>query len=351
MFKRSLSILFVFLFSSTSYISAFEMPPPEGKVIIHNRILAKVNGKTISVMDVVKKMDVFLNEHYPEYIHNEAAKYQFYSTQWKATLNQIIDGELIIADAEKMELKVGDAEVREKIHERFGPNVVKTLDKLGINYDEARHLVWTDMVVQRMNWFRVYSKVEQNINPKEVKEAYKDYSAKNPPLEEWEYEVLSIRSKDKASGESAASYAANMIAQTQAGLKATAEMIKNTEEYKEKIACQVSEVIKANDKNISEAHKKAILSLNPGEYSAPISQVSRINNELVERIYHLLSHKKKETPTFQAMADRLKDELVQKEAMTLSKQYIQKLRKRYGFDERHTENKIPDDFQPFSFAG
>ena len=34
-------------------------------LIVNNRILAKVNGKTISVVDVMKKMDVFLNRAYP----------------------------------------------------------------------------------------------------------------------------------------------------------------------------------------------------------------------------------------------------------------------------------------------
>src|SRR5690242_7109313 len=78
-----------------------ESPPlisqeePE-ELIIHNRILAKVNEKTISVIDVVKKMDLFLQKNYPHLADSKTARYQFFSAQWKDYLAQMIDSELML---------------------------------------------------------------------------------------------------------------------------------------------------------------------------------------------------------------------------------------------------------------
>ena len=56
--------LFFFLLAVVSPVfsefpSFLPYEEPEN-IIVHNRILAKVNGKTISVIDVMKKMDLFL---------------------------------------------------------------------------------------------------------------------------------------------------------------------------------------------------------------------------------------------------------------------------------------------------
>ena len=88
-------------------------------LVVNNRILAKVNDKTISVLDVMKKMDVFLTRYYPHLSDSTTARYQYFSSQWKDVLSQMIDNELMLADAEKLELKVTDAEVRETIIERL----------------------------------------------------------------------------------------------------------------------------------------------------------------------------------------------------------------------------------------
>ena len=71
---------------------------------------------------------------------------------------EMIDGELILADAADKEIKLTDGEVREEIERRFGPSVSVTLDKIGLTQEEAWRLVKNEMIVQRMNWwFRLMS--------------------------------------------------------------------------------------------------------------------------------------------------------------------------------------------------
>ena len=67
----------------------------EPELIVYNRVLARINGKTFSVVDVMKKMDLFLQRNYPHMVSSKAACYQFYSSQWKETLSQMINEELI----------------------------------------------------------------------------------------------------------------------------------------------------------------------------------------------------------------------------------------------------------------
>ena len=178
-------------------------PPPvlehedTQELVIYNRILAKVNDKTISVIDVMKKMDLFLQKYYPHLVDSKLARYQFYSAQWRDHLTQMIDQELMLADAAKIELKVADAEVREEIMNRFGPNIMPILDQLGLTYDEARKMIYDEMIMQRMIWFRVNSKALTKVTSSDIKESYRQFCEKNPELEEWQYQVLSIRSASK----------------------------------------------------------------------------------------------------------------------------------------------------------
>src|SRR6267154_3855499 len=197
------TLLFLASFCCLVHLSSDEQPPsiPEyeepRELIIYNRILAKVNDKTISVIDVMKKMDLFLQKYYPHLTGSKLARYQFYSSQWREYLTQMIDQELMIADAEKLDVKLTDAEVREELLTRFGPNIMPVLDKLGLTYDEARKMIHDEMLVQRMIWFRVNSKALSKINSLDVKAAYRQFCEQNPELEEWQYQVLSIRSLNK----------------------------------------------------------------------------------------------------------------------------------------------------------
>ena len=106
------------------------------KIAIQNTILSKVNGKTISMMDVKKRMDMLFHQSYPQHVHSNTARVQFYEASWRHILMDMVDNELIISDANDKEIKVTDGEVREVMEERFGPNVMQTLDKIGLTYEK-----------------------------------------------------------------------------------------------------------------------------------------------------------------------------------------------------------------------
>jgi len=317
------------------------------QLIVNNRILAKVNGKTISVIDVMKKMDIHLNQNYPHLANSKIAHFQFYNSQWRNTLAQMIDSELMMADAEHLEMKVKDAEVREEILQRFGPNVIPTLDKLGMTYEEARKMVHSEMIVQRMQWYRVNSKALQKVNPQDIKEAYKDYCEKNPSLEEWHYQVLSIRSEKPALSEQIAKLAFESLKNHGIAFAAVADHLKQDPAFDPSAIVTISPEYSVNEKTISQAHKEALFSLAVGAYSEPMAQISRADGSMVYRIFLLKEHSKVPVPLFETLAEKLREDLTQKAFTQENSQYISKLRERLGYDEKHMTESLPADFQPF----
>jgi hypothetical protein len=344
-------LLFLTLLSVSPLVSAFGEPPaylshdePQ-EIVIYNRILAKVNGKTISVIDVMKKMDLFLQRYYPEHSRSKFSRFQYYSKQWRETLSQIIDQELMLADAEHLELKVTDAEVREEVLGRFGPNIMAALDSIGMTYDEARTQIYSDMVVQRIMWYRVHSKALTTVNPQDIKEAYKLFCQKNPPFEKWRYQVLSIRSLQRDIGEALAIRAFDLLENKHVAWDVLPSELKPAEEA---ITVTLSPELEGDAKGLAESHKDVLKNLKPGTFSSPIAQVSRVDNSVVFRIFFLKECQRHEPPVFEKMADNLKDELMEQAIGKETTQYIAKLRDRLGYDETQMLEVLPSDFQPFA---
>ncbi len=331
-----------FLLFSLS-LCAIELGNEEQQITINNRILARVNNKKISVLDVMKKMEFYLIKHYPELSDSLNTRYQFFSTNWRQILNQMIDNELILADAESAKLKITDSEIREMLYERFGPNIMPTLDTLGVSYEEARHMIYSEMAIQRMTYFRVHSKAFQRIGPNDIKEAYKRYIQDHPPSQQWKYQLLSIRASSQLEGEEIAKSAYQLLAVDKLPLEKVAERLQ--ENVKGKI--QLSQEYEVLDKDLSTDHKQVLNTLAAGEFSLPTSQISRFDQSIVHRIFFLKEHKEAKTPTFDEMTDKLHDELIQKEVSKEFPHYLTRLRHRFNIDEKSIEI-VPRDFQPFA---
>jgi hypothetical protein len=331
-----------FLFAAIPLFA--QMPPMDfsdggKKIAFQNSILAKVNGSTISMMDVKKKMDMLFHQHYPKLVQSNTARYQFYEKSWRQALMEMIDNELILADAEEKEVKITDAEVRETLESRFGPSVLSTLDKIGLTYDEAWKLVKNELIVQRMTWWFIHSKAIQSVTPQTIREAYRSFLQENPPYQELKYRIVSIRSDKLDLAEKVGQF--------------LLESGKSPERLAEALlaldpAIQVSSEYTATDLEISEAHRSALASLTPGQYSAPILQKSRADQKSIARIFYLASKSDHPAPPFQDLSSMLRDQLIQKAMVQHSQTYVEKLRKHYGFDASFVKEALPEDLHPFS---
>ncbi len=316
------------------------------KIVVNNRILTNVNGKTLSMLDVVKQMDVYLSQYYPQYLDTEEAKIQFYNSQWKSTLQRMIDQELMMADAESREVKATDAEVREEIQNRYGPNVMGSLDKLGISYEEAKKMVYQDLVAQKIQWLRVSSKVFARVTTEVVKKAFDEYLIKNPPKEMWTYQFLTLRYDEIDTAMALAEQIKDLQETSGSLLSVAADLFKQKLPETEWTHLSLSTELESEDKELSEAHRNVLSKLTVSGWSQPIVQQSRDGSQVV-RLFHLKSHTKQETPLFETMANGLRQEIMNQYAEKEMDVYLARLHQRFNYNKDSLD--LPPQFEPFSF--
>lgn len=331
-------ILFLFVAFGLA-ANPFKDYSQEQKIAVQNAILAKVNGKTISMIDVKKKMDMVFHQSYPHLEDSNQARLQFYEASWRHVLMDMIDNELIISDATDKEVKLTDGEVREVMEERFGPNVMQTLDKIGLTYEETWKMLRNELMVQRMTWWFVHSKAMSSVTPQDIRQAYRLYLEQNPAYSEWKYRVVSIRVNEPNDA------LAEKVQETlsESGKEPDEAMLKGFEAPG--IAIAVSNAFTAKTQDLSDIHKASLETLIPGAYSKPSFQTSRSDKKIVYRIFYLAGKTDHAAPSFENLSQNLKNELIQKAVVQESEGYLGKLRKHYGFD---TDKTIPEDLHPFS---
>ncbi len=344
--------LFLFIHSiAVGMNPGFPSLPTESQepkeLVIHNRILAKVGDKTISVLDIVKQMDVFIHTHYPHIENSLFERFQFYTTNWREVLQQTIDIEMIIADAGDKDLNIADSEIREGVLERFGPNVMLTLDQCGISYEEAQKIVRDDLVVQRMNWFKVHAKTLQKIGPKELREAYQNYLSSHPQEEEWTYQVLSIKSPEEDLSKNIAKEAFSLLHTAHVGMESLAQKLGEEKQLqKDAFSFSISNELTATEKTISLAHRLGLEGLHVGEYSAPIPQQSGNDSRPVQRIFWLKNHTIKQPPSFYQLKETLEQELIHRMIQKENIVYKERLNKK--FQHFFMLEPFGPNFEPFS---
>ena len=299
------------------------------KIAVQNTILAQVNGHTISVIDVKKKLDLAFHKNYAHLEHSPQALFQFYETSWKSVLTEMISHQLILADASEKGIPLSDGEIREEMEGRFGPNIMLTLDKIGLTYDETWQLIKDELIVQRMTWWFIHSKAINQVTPQDIRQAFRVHLKEHPAYDQWTYQVISIRG---ANSEEIASKVYHSLKEH--GLRDIQTIDPSV---------QISSEFCATDKELSEAHFAALSKLSPGEYSLPTFQKSKQAGETVARIFCLKEKTNYPAAQFEALLPNLRSELIQKAAMQESNAYLGKLRKSYAYYEN-----VPNDLHPFS---
>ncbi|MFZ0566190.1 MAG: hypothetical protein WAM28_08410 [Chlamydiales bacterium] len=301
------------------------------EIAINNRILIKIYGKPISVIDVVRKMDMLFYQQYPELIHSSMARYQYYSMNWRYILQTVMEDQLIMLDAEEKKVEVNDGEVREELERLFGPDVVFNLDKMGLTLPEAFVLVKTELTVQRMMAMMVRSKALAEVNPKEIRQVYEQYLKEHPPQDKWTYQTLTIRGNNH---QTVAEQAAQLLSDQQ--IPFTTAIAQLQGEY------SLSEEYCRTEEELSTSHKAILQTLAVGTHSLPITQGS------ASRIFILKAFEKGKAPPFKELEEKMKQQLTQEAMIRNNQLYRDKLRKHYDLTEKYLAQIIPDDLAPFT---
>jgi hypothetical protein len=306
------------------------------KLVINNRVLANINGKPITVVDIMKRMDILFLKQFPEYTNSVKARHQFYLVNWKRTLDELIEKELILADSKEVKMEISAADVRQDMEDLFGPNIIVNLDKIGLSFDEALKIVEGDIALRRMMFLRVTSKAIGNVTPQATRAIYDEFVKENTKDPSYTYRFVTIRSNEN--GEAIA--------------KQVHENLNNKVDFAEAVKglpdVTLSEVYTHTQKEIAPQNLEVISKMQAGAISPPIVQKSRASSSNVYRIFHLEKFNPGGAPPYFQVENKLKEHLMEKFMSEEHETYVNRLRKHFAIKEADIKANIPDDFTPFS---
>lgn len=320
----------------------------EMQITVNNRILAKVNGKAISVMDLMKKMDMLFYRQYPQYVSSAQARYQFYQANWRHVLEELIDKELILADAVEAKLPISAGDVRQEMEVLFGPNIITNLDKAGLTFDEASKMVLADLTIRRMMYFRVQSKAINSVTPQVIRNYYETYAKDNIRDNEWVYNVITIRHREPKKAEEVANQAHQLLSVEKIPHSDLAKRLAELWTSPRRApAVTISEEFHNKEKELSDSFKTILSTLQKDSYSQPASQKSRADNSTVYRIFYLKTMIPGGAMPFNELENKIKDTLIEQAIGKESDAYLNKLRQHYDVQEAQLKEILASDAPPF----
>lgn len=347
------NILLLILLLETSAFAAPRLSDPllytseDNPVGVNNRVLALVNGKAISVMDVMKKMDMTFLKQFPEYASSPQARFQYYQINWRYMLQELIDKELILADAAETKVPLSAGDVRQEMETLFGPNIIANLDKIGLSFDEAFKIIQGDIMLKRMMMVRVNSKVMRGITPQTIREAYEDFAKKNPRKETWNYQVVTLRGKDATENAQTVQTIYAMLTEDKVPLSQLKEKFKDVASS-DKVTLSITDPQFHTESDVTDIIKNQIKDLEPGSFSQPFAQISRADKTTIFRIIFLKEKVPAGQIPYSEIENQIKDSLFEKGMSQESEAYLKKLRKHYAIHETYIDDMVPPDFQPFT---
>ena len=319
----------------------------ETKIVCNNRVLSRMNGKAITLMDVTKKMDLLIVQYYPEKFSDIAFRYQFYMNRWREILTDMIHKELLLKSAEEYSIPCSAGDVRQEMEEVFGPNIIAALDEANLSYDEAFQMLQSDIITRRVLYWQVHSRVLAEITPKQVFESYDAYKAFQQNQKNYSYQMLSFRSPDSTQTMEVAQVAHKYVTQEAVALDKLQEKMQSLLDQKG-ISFSISELFTQTQGEIAESVFSALASLEPSTYSAPLVQATRSSTAPLVRIYYLKDKKEEKIQSFEEVAQQLKDEIIKTKTQEALDSYFANLRKRYNVKLDEIAQNLPLDFEPFA---
>jgi hypothetical protein len=316
-------------------------------VRVDNRILAEVNGKAITVLDLQKKMEMVLRQAFAQHADNPVAQFQFYNGSWRQVLDELIDRELVLADAQRMGMKVTTGEIRQEMVQTFGHDVMGTLDQLEMPYNEAWELVESEMLIRRMTFARAHMKAFTKVHPSDVRSAYQDYLNDFDDSPQLTYRVVTIRSDDEERGREVAD-SVNQQLESSNDLATAVAVIVQQSENDPTVSTKLSDLYVQKGSEISPDYLEVLAALSPGNASTPTAQYSKATGKTVYRLFLLEDSVSDPAQPFEDLEELFNNRLVERSIAEETLNYKQELRTQFNMTEERLCEMIPPGFSPFT---
>ncbi|MEX1013262.1 MAG: peptidyl-prolyl cis-trans isomerase [Waddliaceae bacterium] len=347
--KKLILCLTLLSFQSLAAANAPAMNPwsdSKPHILINNRILAQVNGKPITVMDVVKKMDMHFYQRFPQYSSFEDARYQFYMANWKPILKELIEKELILEDAKQMKVNASTGEVRKELEKLFGPHIIDNLEKAGLTYADAIKMIKDDMILKKIIGFRVNARAVRQITPLMLWNEYQEFAEKNISPAQWTYHVITVNNENGDFAERSAKNLYNELVTANVSFETLNSWIESSKGQFGSSTISLSSALTQNENELSDNYRPILTTLQPRTFSPPTEHESRTRQSKVYRIFYISDYNAGGAPTFEEVEIKLKERLIGKAVEKETKEYLQKLRTHHEISE-DVDSLYPSEFQPF----
>ncbi len=322
------SILFSFLLTCAT-LSA-ELPYKEGEfeILVQNRVMAQVNGKPITALDVIKRMDFLFYRQFPEYMSSQSARYQYYEMNFEPILQELIDRELMRADAAEMKVEILPSDVRQELETTFGPDIISNLDKIGLRLEEAMTMLKDELLIRRVTMYKVNGKAFRNVGPMEIKKAYEEWLTTHTEPQKWRYRLFTLRGPSEEEGKKAAALVREAILTGLDPETVRKEVIQEGL-ISPNITMTLSEVYTQPQEEVPDLLLPVLSKMDGPGVSEIFSQLSRKTGEVAVRLIVLEDKLSSLNPPLRDVEDRLKNDLLQRGAMAESQKYLSSLRDQY----------------------
>jgi hypothetical protein len=331
----------VFILSFLCSLSAFgEEPSSRASIVVENRVLATVRDQVITVMDVMKKLDMIFYQQFPQYRKMPEARYEFYRANWRKVFEELVDRQLIISLAEEKQFTVTNGDIREELEEAFGPNVMMNLYEEKLSMHEVHDMMKADILLRRIIAFYIHSPVMSSITPEVLKEAYQKKVKEMEGRRGWVWRSVTIKSRGKDCPKEEADAVWRLLEKERQPL----ETVLSTRP--EGIECTASQPFRSEQHEIAPALLNVLESLPLHSFSEPASATSRSDPHQSWKCYIVDEHFEPEPPTFLELEPTIRQEMASPEITKRTISFFDDLRKQYYVKHIFSSEELLT-FEPF----
>lgn len=290
-------------------------------VFAENRVLATVRDQIITVMDVMKKLDMIFYQQFPQYRNSPEAKYQFYNANWKHVLEELVDRQIVLSWAEEKQFNVTNGDIREELEEIFGPDVMLNLYEAGLTLTEVREMLRADILLRRIVSFYVRTPVLSSITPEIVKKTYQQRLCESKGKEVLVWRSVSIKKAHEPCSSELAENVRTYLFEDKLSLEEVKAKLP------EGVEVVMSQQFHSEQREIAPRVFDILRLLDVGHASSPMVHEGRDGK--VWRIYCVDDKTSVPLPSFSEMEGVLREELAAPQLALKTQEFFDDLRKQY----------------------
>lgn len=305
------------------------------------RMLVRVRNSTLTITDVMRKMDLIFYQQFPHLRSMPKERLKFYETNWRRVLQDLVDRKLIMIFAEENHFEVPHGDVREEMEAIFGPNVLLALYDAKVPFEDAYDMVRQEIMMRRIVSFYVKGAVLASLTPQKVKERYREKYEQTLPQEKIVWHILSLKTPAEIDSKA-------LMEKIVSSLNEGASTFeKEKETVPENCELILSPLFVTESAQVSPAIKPILDGLETNRWSAPLPAKEMKNGVAKWNAYLVKERKEGEKIPFSNVEDAIREEMAGPLLEEKRVAFMNDLAQKYDLLFAMSEKEM-DAYHPFS---